>query len=71
MIRKNENCGGGSGSSGMLKRAQVALRLGVCERTVSRMVAAGEFPRPVKVRRAARWPESDVDRFLGGSRGAL
>ena len=71
MIGKNENCGGGSGSSGMLKRAQVALRLGVCERTVSRMVAAGEFPRPVKVRRAARWPESEVDRFLGGSRGAL
>ena len=71
MIGKNDKLGGGSGPSGMLKRAQVALRLGVCERTVSRMVAAGEFPRPVKVRRAARWPESDVDRFLGGSRGEL
>lgn len=42
----------------------VAHRLGVCTRTVHRLIAAGELPPPVRVGRASRWFTSDVAGFL-------
>ncbi len=53
----------------MLRRGEVARLLGVCERTVSRMVADGQFPKPVKFRRASRWPLSDALRIRDRGRG--
>ena len=52
----------------MLRRGEVARLLGVCERTVSRMVAAGQFPPPVKLRKASRWRLSDALRIRDGER---
>ncbi len=69
MIAKNAGSGGPSESDPMIKRGQVARLLGVCERTVSRMVADGQFPKPIKIRGAARWLQSDALRFRGNGRG--
>lgn len=52
----------------MLRRGEVARLLGVCERTISRMVAAGQFPPPVKLRKASRWRLSDALRIRDGGR---
>jgi prophage regulatory protein len=48
----------------------VAERLGVATRTIHRLIAAGELPPPVKVGRASRWFNSDVDRYLDRLRQA-
>ena len=42
----------------------VANVLGICSRTVHRLVAAGEFPPPAKVGRASRWFRTDIDRYM-------
>ena len=42
----------------------VAERLGVCSRTIHRLVAADELPPPAKVGRASRWFVSDVEGYL-------
>jgi len=42
----------------------VAHILGVCPRTVNRMVAAGELPPPVRVRTASRWYMSEIVSLL-------
>lgn len=31
---------------------------------IYKMVAAGEFPRPVKIGTASRWPQSQVDAWI-------
>lgn len=46
----------------------VVACLGVCARTVHRLVAAGELPPPAKVGRASRWFMSDVDGYLANLR---
>lgn len=42
----------------------VVTLLGVCSRTVHRLVAAGELAPPVKVGRASRWFMSDIDGYM-------
>ncbi len=69
MKAKNTDCGGPGGPDSMIKRGQVARLLGVCERTVSRMVADGQFPKPIKVRGASRWLLADVVKFRDTGRG--
>jgi len=44
--------------------SDVAKQLGICTRTVHRLVAAGDLPPPVKVGRASRWFISDVNSYL-------
>lgn len=48
----------------------VSDRLGVCTRTVHRLIASGELPPPVKVGRASRWFTSDIERYLNRLRQA-
>jgi prophage regulatory protein len=51
----------------LLTARDVAARLSMSTRTLYRLVAAGSFPRPVRLgRRFARWRASDVQRFLDG-----
>jgi predicted DNA-binding transcriptional regulator AlpA len=68
---KYTDSGGTVGADSMIKRGQVARLLGVCERTVSRMVADGQFPKPIKIRGAARWLVADVLRFRDNGRGLV
>ncbi|MFN0129657.1 MAG: helix-turn-helix transcriptional regulator [Verrucomicrobiales bacterium] len=48
----------------MLSVSEVAKRLAICARGVRRLVAEGEFARPVKVGASSRWFESDIFAYL-------
>jgi excisionase family DNA binding protein len=48
----------------LLKVDQVALMLGLSERTVWRLVETGEIPRPIKLGRSVRWSRSTIERFV-------
>jgi excisionase family DNA binding protein len=43
---------------------KVAELLSICSRGVWRLVNRGEIPQPVHVGRAARWYESDIQRYM-------
>jgi excisionase family DNA binding protein len=47
-----------------LSRDQTAEWIGVSTRTLSRMVAAGEFPSPLRLRSKLRWPEDAVRNWM-------
>jgi prophage regulatory protein len=52
-------------SLGYLRLREVCNRVGVGYATIYRMIAAGEFPRQVKLReRTSVWVESEVDAFI-------
>lgn len=48
----------------LLDRKTVAERLDVSPRTLDRMVAAGEFPIPVRICNRPKWPVEVVDRWF-------
>jgi len=52
------------GALQLLTLPQAAQRLGVCRRTLERLIAAGEFPRPLKVVGASRVLVSDVTAYI-------
>lgn len=43
---------------------QIADILDISKRHFMRLVHAGEFPRPLRIGRASRWPASDVTGYL-------
>lgn len=47
----------------MMDLKMVAARLLASTRKIWRLVAEGEFPKPVKVGRSVRWFESDIARY--------
>jgi predicted DNA-binding transcriptional regulator AlpA len=53
-----------------LSVAEVAHMLGVSQRSLWKWVAAGTFPRPLKIggSRAARWLRSDIEAHLDSQR---
>ncbi|OGV57180.1 MAG: hypothetical protein A2283_20960 [Lentisphaerae bacterium RIFOXYA12_FULL_48_11] len=48
----------------LLSFDEVATLLDVSSRTVRRLVASGELPEPVKVRKSSRLKVSEVDDYL-------
>jgi predicted DNA-binding transcriptional regulator AlpA len=50
--------------SDYLKAGQVAHKLNCSVRHVWRLVASGEFPKPIRLKRATRWRAVDVDEYL-------
>ena len=48
----------------LMRYKEVARQLGVCVKTVRRMVDAGELPKPVKVAGAVALVESEVAAYL-------
>jgi excisionase family DNA binding protein len=51
----------------LLTARQVADRLSVSVRTVWRLVARGDFPKPIRVNcRLVRWKAEEVDRYIAG-----
>ena len=50
-------------SKTLLDVSDVAHRLNICIRSVWRLVASGQLPRPVRIGRCARWFEQDVASF--------
>ena len=54
-----------AGSDRMLTMREVAERTGLSRATVYRLIAAGTFPRQIKVGEvAARWSEAEVERWI-------
>jgi len=52
----------------LLTLKQAAQRLAICRRTLERLIAAREFPRPLKIGRASRVPIQDLTTYLTGLR---
>lgn len=48
----------------MLCLKDVADLLGICTRTVWRLVQRGELPRPVKIGAASRWVYSELCAYI-------
>ncbi len=48
----------------LLSVKQVADLLAMSSRTVWRLVSAGELPQPVRIGRAARWRQEDIEEFV-------
>jgi prophage regulatory protein len=48
----------------LLPLPAVLERTGVCRSLVYAMMSRGHFPRPVKVGRASRWLEAEVDHWI-------
>lgn len=48
----------------MIDLNTVAGLLGICSRTVHRLVAAGVLPPPAKIGRSSRWFMTDIDTYM-------
>ena len=48
----------------LLKLDEVGQILGVCRRSVERLIASGDLPVPVKIRRGSRLPASEVVAYI-------
>jgi len=56
-----------SGSSRVVRRAEVRERLGIGASTLSAMIAAGKFPKPFPIfsgGRAVGWCEHEIEAWL-------
>jgi excisionase family DNA binding protein len=50
---------------GLMTVREVAILLGVCERTVWRLAARGQLPQPIRYsRKLVRWSAEQVERYL-------
>jgi len=48
----------------LLNIREIAAKMGVCLRTVRRLIAGGQLPPPVKVGRASRWHLVDIEKYV-------
>ena len=48
----------------LLDIREAASMLGICTRTMYRLIAAGELPGPVKVGRATRMVRTELDEYI-------
>lgn len=51
-------------SQNLIGVAEVAVILGVSKRTIYRLVSAGEFPAPIRIRASSRWRRSTVNAWI-------
>lgn len=54
----------------LLTLEEAANRLAISKRTLEREIAAQRFPKPLKIGRSSRVPESDVQAYVAGLRRA-
>jgi excisionase family DNA binding protein len=52
------------GGTCLLTKGQTAQRLAISKRTLERLIAHREFPRPLKIGRSSRVPIEDVAAYL-------
>ena len=53
-----------SEASCLVTLKQAAQRLGICRRTLERLIARGEFPSPLKIGRSSRVAVADVEAYV-------
>lgn len=51
-------------SPSLLHLAEVRRLVGIGKSQLYRLIAAGDFPAPVKIRRSSRWLSSEVDAWI-------
>lgn len=51
-------------SPSLLHLAEVRRIVGIGKSQLYRLIAAGDFPAPVKIRRSSRWMSSEVDAWI-------
>jgi excisionase family DNA binding protein len=56
-----------SDQSPLLRPSRVAAMLNISERTLSRLIAAGKFPRPILLGRSRRWERASVEQWLSAA----
>ncbi|MEL6958703.1 MAG: helix-turn-helix domain-containing protein [Pseudomonadota bacterium] len=61
MAQDNDAC-----SPVLLTQSDVSARLQVSQRQIQRMVAAGDFPPPMKVGSQNRWSEAHLEAYISG-----
>ena len=50
----------------LLRRSEVEFRTGLARTSIYRLMRAGKFPTPIRVGiRSVRWPESEIERWIG------
>ena len=64
MMNLLDTCVGIPGASALIGLEKVARMLDTSLRTVQRLIAAGELPRPIKVGKLARLQVQDVLEFV-------
>lgn len=47
-----------------LNLRETEAKVGFKKTLIYRLLAAGQFPQPIKIGRASRWLESELDAFL-------
>lgn len=47
-----------------LNLRETERKVGLKKTAIYRFIAAGQFPQPIKIGRASRWLESELDAFL-------
>jgi excisionase family DNA binding protein len=48
----------------LLTMEEAAHTLGICKRSLERLIARGEFPAPLRLGRAVRVPASWIDEYI-------
>lgn len=48
----------------LLTREDLCQRLQISKRTVSRLVAAGKFPPPIRLGHSIRWRSADIESWI-------
>lgn len=48
----------------------IVQKTGVSRPTIYRMIASGEFPKPVKQGRTSSWPSSEVEAYINRVKAA-
>lgn len=48
----------------LMGKKEVCQLLGVCERTLEKMLARRDFPPPLRLGKTARWSKEVVERWL-------
>jgi prophage regulatory protein len=53
----------------LLHLAEVRRLVGIGKSQLYRLIAVGDFPAPVKIRRSSRWLSSEVDAWIHAQAG--
>lgn len=48
----------------LLRLTEVVSRVGLGKTTIYKMIGSGEFPEPVKIGKASRWPSSEITKWM-------
>lgn len=48
----------------LIKFRDLSIYVGLCRSRIYALIAAGDFPRPIKVGKSSRWLQNEIDFWL-------